>query len=143
MAGKQYLEPEAFSLYRQNKTQKEIAQVLGLTEATVSSWAKKYEWEKRRRQWQMSTQAISEKLMDLLASDVEQLTALDNGSVDRIMKAVNSIKQLDQSVDMLASTIQVMEDFIGYLHGRSSPLIDQVQKVLPDFLTFMGNKYGK
>lgn len=143
MAGKQYLEPEAFKLYRQNKTQKEIAESIGVSEQTLSGWKKKFEWESRRRNWQNSTQAISEKLMMLLAKDVQELDKLDSSAMDRINKAVKSIKDLDKSVDMLASTIQVMEDYVEYLQNKNPELADGTQNALPDFLMWQGNKYQK
>lgn len=137
------MEPEAFKLFRQGKTQKEIAGVVGVSEQTISAWSQKFDWQNRRRQWNNSSQAISEKLMMLLSKDVQELEKLDASAMDRIQKAVKSIKQLDQTVDMLASTIQVMEDFVEYAQNKNPEVAQIIQEALPDFLMWQGNKYNK
>lgn len=144
MAGKQHLEPEGFNLYRKNKDQKEIAEILGVSEQTISTWKKKFDWESRKRKWLTSRQSISERVLEQTADMAENMNLKENpGILDLINKATLTIERLDKSVDMLASTIQVMEDFIKYLHEHNPELGEGVQEALADFLVHQGNKYEK
>jgi len=138
---KSHLIPQAEKMFiREHRTGQEIAEALGLHPSTVSRWKDAYKWDERRRDLQASVQTISEKLMHLLAKDVEKLEnadGLDPATWDKINKAVKSIKSLDKEVDILGNTIIVMEHLITYLGMKHGALQRQFQEVLPDFLIYM------
>lgn len=139
---KTVLLPQAERMFiREGKGVTEVADTLGISRATISRWKKKRNWDQRRLDFNNSTQAISEKLLKLLADDVNSLQQLDSSAVDRITKAVKSIKSLNQDVDMLGTTITVMEQLAHFLQHRHARLYVQFQEVLPDFLIYMREKY--
>jgi len=139
---KTQLLPQAEQMFiRQGKGINEIAGILGIAASTVSRWAKKRDWEERRVEVQNSTLYISEKLLKLLATDVMGLNTLDNSSIDRITKAVKSIKSLNTQVDILGNTITVMEQLGNFLSVKHAKLFGAFQEVLPEFLVYMREKY--
>lgn len=126
---------------RQQKSNKEIAIALGVSESTIARWAKKRDWHQRREQWVNSSAHIGEKLLNLLSQEVQNLDALSNSDVDKIMKAVKAIKSLDADVDMLSTTILVLEQFSNFLHARHSKFFSDFQDILPSFLIYMREKH--
>lgn len=139
---KTHLIPQVEKMYiREGKNNGEIAAALGIAPSTVSRWIKKYDMEKRRIEVQGSLQHISERLLKLLADDVNGLPALDNSAIDRITKAAKTIKTLETQIDKLANTIFVMEQFGVFLNMKHAGLFGSFQEVLPDFLIYMREKY--
>lgn len=139
---KKHLLPQAERMFiKENKNVSAIADSLGISASTVSRWAKANDWENRQMEYAGSTLRIAEKIRKLLADDVASLDKLDNGAMDRITKAVKSMKEIDREVDMLANTIEVMDQFANFLQSKHSRTFGMVQEVLPDFLIYMREKY--
>lgn len=139
---KKHLLPQAERQFiKENKGVSAIAESLGVSASTISRWAKNGDWEARQADYAGSTLRIAEKIRKLLADDVASLDKLDNGAMDRITKAVKSMKEIDREVDMLANTIEVMDQFTNFLQAKHSRTFAMVQEVLPDFLVYMREKY--
>ncbi len=126
---------------REGKGTQEIAAALGVAPSTVTRWKKKRNWEQRRLDYQNSALNIAEKLLKLLSRDVQELQRLDPAAVDKIVKAVKAIRSLNQDVDMLGATIEVMEQLANFLQSRHARLYKDFQEVLPQFLIYMREKY--
>lgn len=134
--------PQAERMYiREGKSIEQIATTLGVSRTTLYRWKKERNWDERKYEMETSAQFIGEKLMKLLADDVRKLEKLDAKSVDRIVKAIKSIKSLDSEVDILGSTLLVMEQFAFYLQQKDAELYEKLQELLPDFLVFMRERY--
>jgi len=139
---KHNLLPQAERMFiREGKGIQEIAAAIGVAPSTVTRWKKKRNWEQRRIDYQNSAMNIAEKLLKLLAEDVGKLEKLDSSSVDKIVKAVKAIRSLNQDVDMLGATIEVMEQFANFLQSKHARLHAHFQEVLPQFLIYMREKY--
>lgn len=133
-------EPKAFHLYRQGKSQAEIAGIVGVSEQTISSWKKKYEWDTRLAQISASTRRASDKLRQILADEIENMK--DASNADAIHKLSLVLEKLDGKFDRLAFTIEVMEDFNAFLLAHYPKLLPDFHEILAPFLNEMGNKYG-
>ncbi len=134
--------PQAERMYiREGKPIEKIAAALGVSRTTLYRWKKERNWDERKYELETSAQFVSEKLMKLLADDVRNLQKLDAKSVDRIVKAIKSIKSLDNEVDILGSTLLVMEQFAYYLQQKNAGLYEKIQELLPDFLVYMRERY--
>ncbi|EHO41089.1 hypothetical protein Calab_1468 [Caldithrix abyssi DSM 13497] len=134
--------PQAERLYiREGKSIENIATALGVSRTTLYRWKKERNWDERKYEMETSAQFVSEKLMKLLADDVRNLQKLDAKSVDRIVKAIKSIKSLDNEVDILGSTLLVMEQLAYYLQQKNAQLYEKLQELLPDFLVYMRERY--
>ncbi|HHL71364.1 MAG TPA: hypothetical protein ENJ29_02535 [Bacteroidetes bacterium] len=139
---KHQLKARAEHLYiREGKGVTEISKMLGLSTSTVSRWKREGDWEARHKDVHTSLSRIAEKLIILLADEVDQMEALDNANVDKVTKAVKSITTLDKEVDMLGSTVLVMENYGNFLQQKYSGFFGKFQQTLPDFLIYMREKY--
>ena len=136
------LYPDAERMFvQENKSPAEIEKALGIPQSTLSGWRQKQGWNKQRKDWQQSGHHIAARLKVLLAQELRDLDKLDNASVDRIMKAVKSIKSLNEDADILASTIKVMEQFGVFLSMKKSKFEKAYRALLPEFLVYMREKY--
>lgn len=133
-------EPKAFHLYRQGKSQTEIAGIIGVSEQTISNWKKKYDWDRRLAQISASTRRASDKLRQILADEIENMK--DASNADAIHKLSLVLEKLDGKFDRLAFTIEVMEDFNAFLLVHYPKLLPEFHEVLAPFLNDVGNKYG-
>lgn len=139
---KTHLVPQVERMFiREGKDNGEISRALGIAPSTVSRWIKKYNMEERRIEVQGSLQHISERLLKLLANDVNSLDKIDNSAIDRITKAAKTIKTLEVQIDKLANTIFVMEQFGAFVNMKHASLFPKFQEILPDFLIYMREKY--
>lgn len=104
---------------------------------------KEGDWDKRRQEWLLSTEAVAEKAMTLLAREVETWDKLGKSEADTLVKAVKAIKGLDDEVDILGSTLTITEELANYLQRENQEGFDVLQASLPDFLQYMRDKYKK
>lgn len=98
----------------QNKSQKEIAQLLGVTEKTVSSWVNKYSWKQELTARNASParrinniKAIITNLSEerlLLTSEVRQLEK--DGASEEATKKREQISRIDDSVSKWNKTLE-------------------------------------
>jgi len=137
--------PQAERMYiRENKICEHIAKTLGVAKSTVYDWRKKGDWDRRKTEMETSVEFITETLMGFLAEDVrgaKKDKKRDSNFWDGIVKAVKSMKSLDQEVDILGSTLTVMEQFGHFLQHKDSGLHKKYQELLPGFLVYMREKY--
>jgi uncharacterized protein YjcR len=137
MGNKQHLEPEGFKLYRKNTPQNEIAEILGVSQPTITEWKQKFDWVKRKRDWDNSNHASLEKLLVLRDKKIQE------GDADGAWKVQKIIDSIDGQFDRLAYTLEIMEDFIKYMRAEHPKKFQTVQGVITEFFTVQRNKYGK
>lgn len=80
--------------------------------------------------------------MRLLHDDVKKLNSLNAGEVDRIVKIIKSIRVLQRDIDILGSTIKVVDELIYFLREKFPD--NDWQKlfdVIPQFLEHIREKY--
>lgn len=130
---------------RQGYDDEEIVAYLG--NAVSVRWCirhrKEGEWDKRRQEWLLSTEAVAEKAMTLLAIEVETWVKLGKSEADTLVKAVKAIKGLDDEVDILGSTLTITEELAVFLQRENPQGFDVLQDSLPNFLQYMREKYKK
>ena len=84
----------ACRLFLSGETQRVIAAKTGLTEATVSRWAREENWDARRREQNSSSAALVNSLM-LAAKKISELiiTKLNKGETDDIIDVIIDLEQ--------------------------------------------------
>lgn len=113
--------PEAERLaVREGKTQREISELLGISEKTISQWSKKGEWMRQRKEYLVSTregpvEKLKKALLEMLEkTDARELT--DNARLtDQITKIISAIEKIEGGRDVLGSAIETMDKFTRYL----------------------------
>ena len=144
------LEPKAFELYKAGVSQREIAEIVGVSEQTISGkngWKKRFEWDKKLKAYESSSRSskeileriISEKIQKVESTEVDQLP---KGFEDGLLKLTMVLEKMDKHFDRLAFTIEIMEDFNDYLNAHHPNQVSKFHDLLPEFLNYIGNKYG-
>ena len=89
----------ACRLFLSGETQRVIAAKTGLTEATVSRWAREENWDARRREQNSSSAALVNSLM-LAAKKISELiiTKLNKGETEKQAALFNQLFQEEEIV---------------------------------------------
>lgn len=136
--------PQAYRLFvKDGKSMATIARETGISVRQLYRWAKKDKWREARENWNTSAMSISEKLLKMLKQDIEGMTTLDAKNVDRVIKAVKSIKLLDSEVDKLGSVIEIMDMLAKYLRSKDPAAFAIFSSHLPGFLEWVRYEFGE
>jgi organic radical activating enzyme len=96
----------------QGCTFKDIASTIGVSENTVSTWGKKYNWKNRK----INLDAAPHKIKELLLGELELV--LEGGkptfNSDDIAKITRALERVDKKVST-QMIISVMKEFDSYL----------------------------
>ena len=106
---------------KENLTQKEIAEKVNVTEATISKWIEKFGWEKLKRNFILTR----EEQLALMYSELEEINNAiknkpevqryaDNKEADIRTKLRKDIKELETKA-MLPETISAITQFIDFI----------------------------
>ncbi len=106
---------------KEGKTQREISELLGISEKTISQWSAKGEWQRQRKEYLVSTrEGPAEKLKKTLLELLEKADArelLKNTRLtDQITKIISAIEKISGGRDILGATIETMDRFTKYLN---------------------------
>lgn len=118
----------AYRLYLSGETQKYIALKANVTEATISRWVTKCEWEKERQEQNTSTMALANSMMsaakkmsELIIKEANReepnLKAITQGS-DNLVKIMASAERITKTITS-AMVIDVIIDYEHYLMRRA------------------------
>lgn len=105
---------------KDGKSQREIAEFLGISEKTISQWSSKGDWMKKRKEYLTSTRTgPAEKLKKTLLDMLEQINPKDilesTRITDQITKIISAIEKIEGGRDVLGATIETMDRFSKYL----------------------------
>ncbi len=113
--------PEAERLAtKEGKTQREISELLGISEKTISAWSAKGEWMRQRKEYLVNTrEGPAEQLKKGLLTLIQGSNALELVEnprlVDQITKIISAIEKIEGGRDVLGSAIETMDKFSRYL----------------------------
>lgn len=118
-------------------TQKEIANILSLSEITISNWANDGSptWDELRK---LKSVGRPQALAKLYTRLVEQVDAKENS--DSIHKTLLVIKELEDKRTALPETINTMREFATFLMGENLVL---AQTLIPFQTAFIGKKVNE
>lgn len=113
--------PEAERLaVKEGKTQREISELLGISEKTISKWSANGQWQRQRKEYLVSTregpvEKLKKALLEILEKvDARELT--ENARLtDQITKIISAIEKIEGGRDVLGSAIETMDKFTRYL----------------------------
>lgn len=139
----------AYDFYvRNQKTAKETARLVKVTEKTVGNWIKKYKWKKRRDAFLSSTEKGLENLEILIeeySSKLREMERDPDSSADERFKLIQSIRNLSKTKDDFTknnqpgfSQIALIADEI--LSGLVSAIPDRKGAILDYFEEYIIKK---
>ncbi|GJQ23586.1 hypothetical protein BIY37_04720 [Candidatus Brocadia sapporoensis] len=114
-----YKDAERLSV-KEGKTQREISELLGISEKTISRWSSDGEWMRQRKEYLVSTRTgPADKLKKTLIEMLEQINPRDilesTRITDQITKIIAAIEKIEGGRDVLGATIETMDRFTRYL----------------------------
>ncbi|MGL6123944.1 MAG: terminase gpP N-terminus-related DNA-binding protein [Shewanella sp.] len=142
---------EAKVLFNAGFEQKRIAQMLKLSEVTISKWAKEGEWKKKLTENKMRTEASAErvqKLIDYQLRALEELTEkwekdrkpgetlplIQAGNTDGLQKLYTTIKSKEIAWSQI---VKIITEFVDNIQERDLAL---AKKLVPLADSYINNK---
>ena len=134
----------ASRLFLSGETQRIIAAKTGLTEATVSKWAKEEDWDARRKEQNSSSVALVNSLM-LAAKKISELNKGETDDIDGITKLSDNIAKVMASAKRIAKgitkdeVIDVIIDLEQWMMQRS----ETDEELTPELITTINGLHKK
>jgi hypothetical protein len=128
----------AQQLFMNGMTQKEIASIVGKTEATIGKWVKDGKWDTLRSSQRGSQAAVLSNLYKRL----EALTDNEKASADEIAKIASAIEKLSDDKLSLPIIINVFKDFTSYAFSKNAELAKQINTLQNEYVTEKLNSIG-
>ncbi|MDR0872179.1 MAG: terminase [Prevotellaceae bacterium] len=138
--------------YMRGDSQKNIAVIVGTTEATVSKWVKEGHWEIKRASEKITRPELVNQNLQLIATLQQQVINSENPGeeakkvTDQISKLAAAIERLDKKTNI----VQIMDGFIAFSKwlqehpALRSPegieFIKEVDKFQDEYLDFRFSK---
>ncbi|MDI5894390.1 hypothetical protein [Flavobacterium algoritolerans] len=113
----------ALELYLEtDKSQKEIALIVGTTEKTLGNWKQAGDWELLKH-----AQTITVKnIVTNLYNKAYELSIADKVDADKLVKLANTIEKLQNKKVTIAHIINVFKDFTTFAFGENAELAKQI-----------------
>lgn len=101
---------------KSHKSQKEIAEMLGIPTSTLTGWVKKGEWERERASLSLSVDSLVPKILEKINSDIDE----GKLSADALAKYCKQLRELTKSQLTINDYFQVMTKFIDHLRMQAT-----------------------
>jgi len=128
---------------RLGKTQKDVAQAVGVTEKTIAAWKVKYNWEALRTAELTGPTDLAGALFRQIQLITEAATSqnrpINLQEADQIAKLSSSIEKL-QGKATLGLQSQIMEEFVLYLNEIDA---DLAKSIVPHQFSFLQSQAKK
>ncbi|MDR0829850.1 MAG: hypothetical protein LBN95_07045 [Prevotellaceae bacterium] len=105
----------AYTLYLQGRQQKEIANLLDVTTATISNWAQKGNWQLKRASQSLSRKELVSKLLVSINTTIDMVNEL--GDIELMMKLPEKLAgfaNLIGKIDQKDKVLELIEAFNGF-----------------------------
>lgn len=130
-----------FDGYAQNR----IAEILKVSEVTLSRWAKEGNWDQKRVNRLNLKETIEDDLLELISYQLQALknkknkwldeqqtdTLISKGDVDALSKMFATIKGKEMTWVQIVNSFR---DFVEYLHTAKPEFIVMLQPHIDDYL---------
>ena len=113
-----------------DKTQKEICDILGITEATFTRWKQDGDWELAKQAQTITAQNIITNLYQKAYDE----SVKDTIDADKMIKIANSIEKLSNKKITISQIIQVFKDFTTYAFSEDAETAKQINVLQRKYL---------
>ena len=134
---KEAFQGEAFRLFSEGKTLKEISRLIGVSEQSLCKWKADDNWEDRVDSLITTPGGAAAILREALAEYVSRIQAsgIDKEVADSISKITASIRTLEGQEDFLGSCIRVMRRFGEFIRETRPKMTEEMQGVIQEFFS--------
>lgn len=123
----------ALELYLEtDKSQKEIALIVGVTEKTVGTWKTAGDWELLKQAQTITTKNI---IANLLAK-AHELSLADKVDADKLVKLAKTIETLQNKKVTISHIINVFKDFTTWAYGQNPTLAKEINLLQKKYLDY-------
>lgn len=126
----------------ENLSQKEVAQRVGVTEQTISRWAREASWEELRRHSRFTKDNELKRMYSQLAELNAEIEKRDPGQryptskeVDIQRKLAINIKQLESRAG-ITEIVQVTEELIAYYRRIDLVKAQEIAQLFDEFIQY-------
>lgn len=113
-----------------DKTQKEIAEIVQVTEKTIGKWKTDGDWELLKN----ATSITARNIIDNLYKRAFELSGNPNSKPDDIIKIANSIEKLSNKKITVSQIINVFKDFTSWAFGQDPELAKAINLLQKKFI---------
>ncbi|HUH35137.1 MAG TPA: hypothetical protein VL022_04825 [Moheibacter sp.] len=113
-----------------DKTQKEIAEIVQVTEKTIGKWKTDGDWELLKN----ATSITARNIIDNLYKRAFELSENPNSKPDDIIKIANSIEKLSNKKITVSQIINVFKDFTSWAFGQDPELAKAINLLQKKFI---------
>lgn len=101
----------AEDMFMDGKNAKQIAEELGVSEATVSKWRKKYNWDESKDYIESAPHRIEKKLLEEMEKLVSgQKATIDADSLSKVKSALAAVRK-DINPSVIYSVLKQLDNF--------------------------------
>ncbi|WP_434575520.1 helix-turn-helix domain-containing protein [Riemerella anatipestifer] len=105
-----------------DKTQKEIAEIVGVTEKTLTKWKLEGEWDKIKS----ASTITARNIIDNIYQKMHELSQSDKLEADKLIKLASTIEKLSDKKVTISQIINVFKDFTTWAFGEDPELAKQI-----------------
>lgn len=137
----------AFRLYMSGETQKAIAKEVHVTEATISKWVNRENWEEQKKDQNASTvtlansmMAAAKKMSELIVTEI----AGGSANIDTVTKCSDNLVKIMASAERIAKTVTkaTIIDVVIALERWLIHRAETDKELTPDLIAII-NKYHR
>lgn len=123
----------AFDLYMDtDKTQKEIAEIVGVTEKTIGKWKAEGDWDLLKN----ATSITARNIIDNLYKRAYILSEDPESKADDIIKIANSIEKLSNKKVTVSQIINVFKDFTKWAFSENAETAKEINLLQKKYIDF-------
>lgn len=133
-------------LYMEGYSQSDIAKVLKLSQNTISAYAKKGQWKRKKVAANVKSDNAVQRIIDLidyqtqalerrknkwLEEDPESTKLIERGDIDALQKLFTTIRK---DAKKFSDYVHVMKEFLNYLQAEDLELAQSITELSTEFL---------
>ena len=118
-----------------DKTQKEIAEIVNVTEKTVTKWKVEGDWDLLKS----ASTITARNIIDNIYQKMHELSLSDKLEADKLIKLASTIEKLSNKKVTVSQIINVFKDFTTWAFGEDPELAKQINLLQKKYVN---NKIG-
>lgn len=119
-----------------DKTQKEIAEILDVSEKTISKWAALENWDELKG----ASSVTAAKIVTKLYKKLDELADADKLDTDALIKTARTIEALTDNRVTIPQTINAFKEFTSWLFTKDSELAKKINDKQMDYIRELASK---
>jgi transposase len=126
---------------------KAIAELFGLSDATVIRWAREADWDKERVVVETSPFVMAYNLKKEIYDIIHQKNLLgarfEKGELDGLSKLMSIAEKIEKKVNVLGHALIIMRDVAEWMKKFNPDLAKQFGSAFPSLMDYIWAKYSQ